>query len=133
MARVYLAVPIIANRDMDKARFIASIIEGTGHDLVSKWVISDDPGFSILPHEVFDRDIKGIKVCDILVAEISERSHGVGMELMQAYIEGKKILCLFRDGTVVSRMIRGLPNILLIEYISMEELEKGLKELLKDT
>ena len=42
------------------------------------------------PQEVFERDVKGVKECDILVAEISEPSHDVGMEIMLAYLQEKK-------------------------------------------
>jgi len=130
MSKVYLAVPIIANRDLNKARFLSRMIEDIGHEIVSKWVARTDPGFSMTPQEVFERDTKGVKECDILVAEVSERSHGVGMEIMLAHMEGKKVICLFKKGAVVSRMIRGLPEALLIEYASEREVVEKLKELL---
>ncbi len=131
MAKVYLAVPILADRDLRKARLLSKTVENMGHEVVSKWVTSTDPGYTITPREVFERDTKGVKESDILVAEISEPSHGVGMEMMLAYTQRKTIICLFKKGTVVSRMIRGLPATLLIEYASekeaVEKLEKSLR------
>lgn len=47
-------------------------------------------GYTMTPQEVFERDVKGVKECDILVAEISEPSHDVGMEIMLAYLQEKK-------------------------------------------
>ena len=131
MARVYLAVPIIAKRDLSKAQFLSKTIEDMGHQIISKWVTRTDPGFKITPREVFERDIKGVKECDILVAEISNRSHGVGMEIMLAHLQGKEILCLSRKDTVISRMILGLPRAILIEYSSKNKAVKKLEEYLR--
>lgn len=130
MSKVYLSVPIIAKRDLNKARVLSKTIEDIGHEIVSKWVTETDPGYAIKPKEVFERDVKGVKECDILVAEISEPSHGVGMEIMLAYMKGKKIICLFRKGAVISNMIRGLPEALLIEYTSEKEIVEKLEEFL---
>ncbi len=128
MSRIYLAVPIIANRNINQAQLLAKIIEDMGHEIVSKWVANTDPGFTITPQEVFTRDAKGIENCDILIAEITSPSHGVGMEIMLAHIHEKKVICLLRDGAVASRMLRGLPGIRLVEYTSEKELTEKLKE-----
>lgn len=87
MSKVYLSVPIIAKRHLNKARLLSKTIENVGHEIVSKWVTETDPGYTIKPQEVFERDVKGVKECNILVAEISEPSHGVGMEIMLAYMK----------------------------------------------
>jgi nucleoside 2-deoxyribosyltransferase len=130
MSKVYLAVPIIAKRDLNKAQLLSKTIEDLGHEVVSEWVTLADPGYTLTPREVFERDTKGIKESDILVAEISEPSHGVGMEIMLAYVQRKKIVCTFRKGSAVSRMIQGLPEALLIEYASEDEAIEKLRKLL---
>ena len=122
-----MAVPIIASRDLNKARLISKTIEDMGHEIVSEWVTHVDPGFTTTAQEVFKRDVSAVKACDVLVAEVSDRSHGVGMEIMQAHISGKNILCLLKRGTAVSRMILGLPRVILIEYSSEEEMIRRLK------
>lgn len=132
MTKVYLAVPIIANRDINKAATIAKIIENLNHTIVSKWVTKQDSGLTMEPIDVFKRDVKGIRECDVLVAETSDPSHGVGMEIMLAYLEGKKIICLLKKGAIISRMLLGLPNILIIEYTSERQIAIILKELLDD-
>ncbi|MFH0749222.1 MAG: hypothetical protein V1915_04840 [Candidatus Bathyarchaeota archaeon] len=128
MAKIYLAVPIIANRDLKKALFFSQIFLAHGHEIISKWVLSEDPGLAISPSELFLRDVSGVKNCDILVAEISDRSHGVGMEIMLAYLSGKKIMCFFRKGTHISRLILGIPNATFIEYSSENEVIEKLKK-----
>jgi len=55
--KVYLAVPIIAGRDLDGARSIASVISSLGHDVVSSWVLVEDPGFRLSATDVFNRDL----------------------------------------------------------------------------
>ncbi len=122
MTKVYLAVPIIANRNINQAQVLAKAIEAIGHEIVSKWVTETDPGYTITPQEVFTRDAKGVENCDVLVAEISNPSHGVGMEIMLAHVRSKKVVCVFRSGTVASRMLRGLPQVQMIEYSSEKEL-----------
>jgi nucleoside 2-deoxyribosyltransferase len=130
MSRVYLSVPIISKRDLDKAQLLLKTIEDMGHRVISRWVTSPDLGYTLTPREVFERDVKGVKESDILVAEISEPSHGVGMEIMLAYMQRKKIVCTFIKGSAVSRMIRGLPEAFLIEYASEDEAVEKLGKLL---
>ena len=59
------------------------------------------------PGEVFRRDIEWIEECDALVAEVSTPSHGVGYEIAYALSRGKPVLCCFRQGARVSKMITG--------------------------
>jgi 2'-deoxynucleoside 5'-phosphate N-hydrolase len=125
-----LSVPIIANRDLCMAMFIANIIKDLGHELVSSWVVSADPGFTLTPTKVLDRDINGVKDSDVIVAETSVPSHGVGMEIMLAHLKKKTIVCLYRKGTPISRMILGIPGAYLIEYTRDQDLLESLKETL---
>jgi hypothetical protein len=131
MSKVYLAVPIIENRDVGKALRISKTIKDLGHRLLSEWVTETDPGFTVSAQEVFERDTNGVEDCDILVAEVSYPSHGVGMEIMKAQIRGKMILCLFKKGTAVSRMVLGIPKATMIEYSSEREMNEKLAEHLK--
>ena len=64
----------------------------------------------IPPQEVFTRDINWINSCQALVAEVSTPSHGVGYEIAYALHLGKPVLCCYRQGVRVSKMILGNPN-----------------------
>ena len=57
--------------------------------------------------EVFQRDSTWVKECDVLIAEVSTPSHGVGYEIALALILGKPVLCLYRSDCKVSKMIVG--------------------------
>jgi len=62
------------------------------------------------PDEVYRRDTAWIESCDALVAEVSAPSHGVGYEVGYALQQGMPVLCCYRQGVKVSKMILGNPD-----------------------
>ncbi|XP_006990882.1 5-hydroxymethyl-dUMP N-hydrolase [Peromyscus maniculatus bairdii] len=58
---------------------------------------------------IHERDLAWLRQADVVVAEVTQPSLGVGYELGWAVALGKQILCLFRpqSGRVLSAMIRG--------------------------
>ncbi|XP_076831458.1 5-hydroxymethyl-dUMP N-hydrolase [Brachyhypopomus gauderio] len=58
---------------------------------------------------IHDRDMEWLTIADVIVAEVTQPSLGVGYELGRAVAMNKRILCLFRpsSGRVLSAMIRG--------------------------
>jgi 2'-deoxynucleoside 5'-phosphate N-hydrolase len=76
------------------------------------------------PEEVYGRDVAWIEACDALIAEVSTPSHGVGYEIGYALSKGKPVLCCYRQGRRVSKMISGNldPNLKTQEYTSEVEL-----------
>ena len=64
----------------------------------------------ISPREVYDRDAAWIRACDVLIAEVSVPSHGVGYEVGFALELGKPVLCLAQAGVPISKMITGNPH-----------------------
>jgi nucleoside 2-deoxyribosyltransferase len=64
----------------------------------------------VLPEDVYTRDVAWIAACDLLLAEISTPSHGVGYEIGYALSLGKRVFCLHRQGRKVSKMILGNPD-----------------------
>ncbi len=59
------------------------------------------------PVEVYTRDVAWIEASRALVAEISTPSHGVGYEIGYALNRGLPVLCLYREGEKISKMISG--------------------------
>lgn len=59
------------------------------------------------PEDVYHRDVEWIGECDAVVAEVSTPSHGVGYEIAYALSLGKPVLCCYRRGVPVSKMITG--------------------------
>ncbi len=69
-------------------------------------------------HEIYNRDITWIQACDVLIAEVSTPSHGVGYEVAFALGLNKPVLCCYQAGRQISKMITGNPdkNLLVISY-----------------
>ncbi|MGH2619516.1 MAG: nucleoside 2-deoxyribosyltransferase [Anaerolineales bacterium] len=59
------------------------------------------------PQEIYRRDLRWIDECDALIAEVSTPSHGVGYEIAYALGLGKPVLCCYKRGVPVSKMILG--------------------------
>ena len=66
------------------------------------------------PSDIYTRDTTWIHDCELLIAEISTPSHGVGYEIGYALNLGKPVLCLHHSDSTISKMISGNPHPLLI-------------------
>ncbi len=77
----------------------------------------------VSPREVYERDIRWIQECDLVIAEVSTPSHGVGYEIAYALNLGKRVLCLYRKGERVSKMITGNSdlNLHIVAYTDTKE------------
>jgi 2'-deoxynucleoside 5'-phosphate N-hydrolase len=82
--------------------------------------------------EIYTRDTAWIKGCDLLLAEVSTPSHGVGYEIGYALSLDKPVLCLHRQGVKVSKMILGNPHrrLTVRTYHSTDEAVRLLREYL---
>ncbi|XP_077341592.1 5-hydroxymethyl-dUMP N-hydrolase-like [Lithobates pipiens] len=81
---------------------------------------------------IHDRDVEWLQQADVVVAEVTQPSLGVGYELGRAVAMNKKILCLFRPscGRVLSAMIRGAHDgrSFLVKDYEAQEMEGILSE-----
>ena len=75
--------------------------------------------------EIHDRDLQWIVESDLLVAEVTVPSLGVGYEIGRAIEMGKPVLCLFQSGSefTISAMIAGSDNVEMKYYQNMEEVK----------
>ena len=80
--------------------------------------------------EIYNRDINWIKECDIVVAEVSTPSLGVGYEIAYAEKLGKRIICLYDESINISAMIGGNNNLEIIKYRNSEDLVNKLNDTL---
>ena len=62
------------------------------------------------PQEVYARDVAWIRACDVLIAEVSMPSHGVGYEIAFSLGLGKPVLALYQKQRRISKMISGNPD-----------------------
>ncbi|XP_037321186.1 2'-deoxynucleoside 5'-phosphate N-hydrolase 1 [Pungitius pungitius] len=84
---------------------------------------------------IHDRDVDWLRQCDVVVAEVTQPSLGVGYELGRAVAMEKRIFCLFRpqSGRNLSAMIRGAADgdIFVVKDYIEEEVENVLEEFFK--
>ena len=93
--------------------------------------LSSKGGDDMTPEYIYTRDVNWLNECDIVIAEVSLPSLGVGYELAYAENIGKKVICMYEQSRNVSRMIRGNKNFEMIPYTNVEELLNELKKILE--
>ena len=81
-------------------------------------------------HEIYELDTGWLNDADVLVAEVSSPSLGVGYEIGQVEALGKPILCLYRrqEGRRLSAMIGGNRSLKIVEYDSEDEALKAMDD-----
>ena len=74
--------------------------------------------------EIYDREMESIKNSDVLIAEVTTPSLGVGFEIAQALNKAKRVICLYQGGNTykLSAMIKGDPKVEVFTYSTKEEL-----------
>ena len=121
---------MIANRALPRAKLMAKAIVDSGNEVTSPWVLGQIEG-TVSDVNVFHRDRIGSEQCDVLVADVTEPSIGVGMELMAAYKAGRKIVLVAKKGNMTSRMLQHMDGKETIEYEQDAEVYRGLRRLLE--
>ena len=125
---IYFACSITGGRQDEAAyaALVTALLED-GHTvptaILARPEIMEQEG-RLSPEEVYERDTNWIESCDALIAEVSTPSHGVGYEIGYALSKGKPVLCCFRKGRRISKMISGNhdPNLQTRGYSSEVEL-----------
>jgi nucleoside 2-deoxyribosyltransferase len=111
---IYFACSITGGRqDEIVYQKLVAAMQRDGHHVPTALLASPDvmPLEGVVsPADVYARDVEWIINCDLLLAEVSTPSHGVGYEIGYALSLGKKVLCLHRQGCKVSKMILGNPH-----------------------
>jgi hypothetical protein len=115
--RVYLACTVRGDRGGVLAgRVIAERLEALGHEVLTSHLLDDEverAEAALTEREVFERDIRWLSECEVVVAEASGSSYGVGFEvgyvLGRARETGQKVVLVYdqaRSGAI-SRLIVG--------------------------
>ena len=122
---------MIANRALPRAQLMAKAIQDSGHEVSSPWVLGPVEHSNPAAVDVFKRDKKGAEDCDILVADVTEPSIGVGMEIMAAYAARRRIILVAKKGKVTSRMLSHMDRKETVEYDLDEDVYPGLMRILR--
>jgi hypothetical protein len=124
---IYFACSITGGRqDEERYQAIVSDLLDNGHIVPTAGLAG--PDVRVLegitdPVVVYERDTLWIRECDMLVAEVSTPSHGVGYEIGYALQLNKHVICLYLKGTPVSKMILGNkdPRLMTFSYANINE------------
>ncbi len=78
---------------------------------------------------IHDRDLEWLRNSDMVIAEVTVPSLGVGYEIAMAIELGKPVLCLFHKNSThrLSAMISGSPKVSVRLYDSISEAGKQIE------
>jgi len=115
--QIYLACTVRGDREaIAGLRALAANLESAGHTILTKHLLHDDvetAEAALTERAVYERDIEWLTACDVLIADASGSSFGVGFEV--GYVLGRadrtnqRVLLLYRGDRRdrISRMIVG--------------------------
>jgi nucleoside 2-deoxyribosyltransferase len=140
--RIYLACTVRGDRaGVAAGRAVAASLARQGHQVLTTHLLADDveaAESALTETQVFQRDLDWLTRCDVLIAEASGSSYGVGFEvgyvLGRASTTGQRVILVYdlarRDA--ISRLITGNcdPACTTFGYGSIEELTTFLERLL---
>ena len=129
--RIYFAGAIRAGRD-DAPIYLQLVDELAKYGEVLTEHVATIGEEEMSDGEIFARDLEWLSSCDVVVAEVTIPSLGVGYEVGIAQSLGIPVICLYRpgEGRKLSAMLAGNPGLRVREYGSVEEAAGILEELL---
>ena len=114
---IYLACTVRGDRgDVAAGRAIFERLQRAGHEVLTTHLLADNVDTAeakLIEREVYERDLRWLTSCDVLVAEASGSSYGVGFEvgyvLGRASASGQRVVLLYDRGrhSAISRLITG--------------------------
>ena len=129
--KIYFAGSIRGGRqDASLYGEIVELLKGYGRVLTEHvgQTHVDEDGLS--DEAIYERDMTWLEEADVLVAEVTVPSHGVGYEIARAEGLGKPILCLHRPGAgpYLSALLAGNPTIRCEDYQQIGQLAAVLDD-----
>ncbi|TFH08349.1 MAG: hypothetical protein E4H14_06585 [Candidatus Thorarchaeota archaeon] len=127
MVLAYLSAPIIHSglRKDDFCSIVIKALEDKGIEVFAPQFLGPAE-----PRVIYQRDVENVMKSDLVIAEITNPSLGVGMEIMLS-IETMKPLLLFYNENIeqLSKMVRGAPGKALFVYDSLGDVDRILRRL----
>ncbi|HEV8289818.1 MAG TPA: nucleoside 2-deoxyribosyltransferase [Candidatus Norongarragalinales archaeon] len=126
---IYFAGSIRGGRS-DKEAYLKIINKLSGHgkvltEHIGDQTLTDQGEIDKTDDYIFKRDTEWIKQADVVVAEVTAPSLGVGLELALAEKMNKKVLCLYRkiEGARLSAMVAGNDYFQKQQYENVDDLD----------
>jgi len=133
--KIYFAGSIRGGReDADLYARIIDFLKQYGNvytEHIGDTSLTDKGDEGLSDRQIYDRDMDWLLKSEVIVAEVTTVSMGVGYEIGRAVASGKRVICLYRpqEGKRLSAMIAGCPDLRLIPYQRPEEAESVLSEI----
>ena len=130
--KIYFGFTVAGDRSsLTTARSIVEMLEALGHVVLTKHLVQDDAWEKdrlITPQQVYQRDLRWLTECDLLMAEVSGSSFGLGFETGYLLGATDKDAVLFYRRDVekkISLLITGNthPRCTLVPYSDLKEIE----------
>jgi 2'-deoxynucleoside 5'-phosphate N-hydrolase len=132
--KIYYATSIRGASDENSDRinkFIIDTLKKYGSVLTEHFANLDktiEGETELTDKQIHDRDLDWITQSDVIVAEVTNPSLGVGYEIVRGLEMGKKVFCLkANNGKRLSAMISGCDEITLFTYKTDSEIKDFLE------
>ena len=140
---IYLACTVRGDRGaVAGLRAVADALEADGHTILTRHLLDDDvegAESTLTERAVYERDLAWLEACDVLIADASGSSFGVGFEV--GYVLGRsdrtnqRVVMIYRGDRrdAISRLIVGNahPRCTTLTYEHPRELIARVSESLK--
>lgn len=130
--KIYFAGSIRGGRD-DADIYLELVEELARHGEVLTEHVATVGEEDLSDDEIFARDFDWLTSCDVVVAEVTTPSLGVGWEVGVAQERGIPVLCLFRPrgDRRLSAMLSGNPGVTVVEYRNLGDARVGIDGFMK--
>jgi len=124
---IYFACSITGGREFESVyQQIVAALLADGHEIPTSHLVESEVTVRerlVTPQDVYERDVNWIRECDVLIAEVSVPSHGVGYEIGYALQIRKPVLCIHQEDRKVSKMITGNSDqaLKVVSYTTVDE------------
>lgn len=122
--KVYFAFSIRGEKgDKDIINSVYNFLIKKGHKVMTEFnIIPKLDSKSLTEEDIFNRDIEALEKSDILLADVSKPSLGVGYEIAHAVNRKIEVIAFFKKETNLSCMIKGNRKVNLIEFNTIDDL-----------
>lgn len=117
----------------EELRKIPDIIEALGMEVISRHQTQEnfiEDESRLTDTEIHDRDYRWLQEADLVIAEITNPSLGVGAEIADAVHLGIPVLCVYKReyDSQISAYISGKTGVVCRAYADYDELKEVIKE-----
>lgn len=128
--KIYLAFSIRGGkRDENLIKEVYEFLTKKGHIVTTEFNIIPKYSKKIYTdRDIFERDITALESSNVLLADVSSPSLGVGYEIAYAICKNIKVLAFVKEGINLSAMINGNPKVNLIKFKDLSDLKNKLEE-----